>query len=539
MSADYSPQQVYLDYLVNRGVAITTDWESTVDSIVATVNWDEPESAIDYHHSAVLALIEAEQSPDLETRRLYLDHALQSLDAAVGTQEPSLALAQWAIVQTMLGNSDAAAQVAFNELVLASQVAFGPRAEAAQLLYLPGLAPGCSGAIAAELLPCLLRSTLGFQRVSLAAEALCRSQLVLYNDGGSQTLQTLAQLLPNVPSLERKLGIYKLANQVLDGFVHLYRAHYQSIDSGFDQVRSLTALELATRVYLSEGAEQELLLNLKDQVAKLAESESVWAGAMPIEFCRYVPFDGICMAVEPTLKSIVTRVLLAEGDWFEREMELWRYLIEPGMVVMDVGANAGVYSFSAAKRVGPQGRVIAVEPFPGCVRCLQETRSINGFDWMTVRQAAASDEVGEAFLKLYGASELNELTLEEPEDGRSNVLKVARLTLDSLIELEGLERLDLLKIDAEGHEVEVIAGAGRLLERFSPLILYENLAGSQGSNVGMAEVLVQKGYCLARFEPWSFRLVPIGLDESLDGNLNVIAIPEVWADRLRLLIQVV
>jgi FkbM family methyltransferase len=536
MSVEYSPKQVYLDYLVRRGIVITAEWESTVDTIGATVNWDEPESAIDYHNSAVLALIEAEQALDLETRRLYLDHALQSLDAAVATQEPSLALAQWTIVQTMLGNSDAAAQVAFNELIIASAVAFSPDQGLVQFVYLPGDAPGCSGAIAAELLPQLLQATLGFQRVLLAAEALCRSQLVLYNDGGSQALQTLAQLVPNSPSLDFKRGIYKLANQVLDGFFHLYRAHYQSVESGFDQVRSLTALELATRTYLSEGAEQELVLNLKDQIAELSKSDLVWARAMPTEFCRHVPFDGICMAVEPTLKSIVTRVLLAEGDWFEREMELWRYLIKPGMVVMDVGANAGVYSFSATKRVGPQGRVIAVEPFPGCVNCLKQTVAINGFDWMTVHQAAASDQVGDAYLKLYAASELNELTLEDPEDGQANVLKVARLTLDSLIELEGLERLDLLKIDAEGHEVEVIAGAGRLLERFSPLIIYENLAGSQGSNVGMAEVLVAKGYCLARFEPGSFRLVPIGLDESLDGNLNVIAISEGWADRLRELI---
>jgi FkbM family methyltransferase len=460
MSAEYSPQQVYLDYLVSRGIAITAEWESTVDSIGATVNWDEPESAIDHHNSAVLALIEAEQALDLETRRLYLDHALQSLDAAIATGEPGLALAQWAIAQTMLGNSAAAAQVAFNELVITSAVAFNPDQGPVQLVYLPGDAPGCSGAIAAELLPRLLQGTLGFQRVALAAEALCRSQLVLYNDGGSQSLQTLAQLLPNIPSLERKLGIYKLANQVLDGFIHLYRARYQTIGSAFDQVRSLTALELATRAYLSEAAEPESLLLLREQVAKLAESEPVWARATPTDFCLYVPFDGLCMAVEPTLKSIVTRVLLAEGDWFEREMDLWRYLIKPGMVVMDVGANAGVYAFSAAKRVGSDGRVIAVEPFPGCVKCLKETRSINGFDWVTVCQAAASDEVGDAFLKLYAASELNELTVEVPEEGQANVLKVARLTLDSLIESEGIERLDLLKIDAEGHEVEVIAVVG-------------------------------------------------------------------------------
>jgi hypothetical protein len=47
MSAEYSPQQVYLEYLVSRGIAISAEWEITVASIGATVNWDEPESAID------------------------------------------------------------------------------------------------------------------------------------------------------------------------------------------------------------------------------------------------------------------------------------------------------------------------------------------------------------------------------------------------------------------------------------------------------------------------------------------------------------
>jgi ribosomal protein L11 methylase PrmA len=63
------------------------------------------------------------------------------------------------------------------------------------------------------------------------------------------------------------------------------------------------------------------------------------------------------------LRSIVTSVLIAEGDWFEKEMEFWRNWVKPGMTVIDVGANVGVYTFSAAVKVGSEGCVLAVDLF--------------------------------------------------------------------------------------------------------------------------------------------------------------------------------
>jgi FkbM family methyltransferase len=538
MSTEYSPLQTYLDYLLHRGIVIDFAWERLVESIMATTNWDQPESASDYHNNGVIALIEAEKASDLETRRLYLDHALESINASIATQEESLATSQWSIVQAMLGNSASAAKVAYNELIMASDAAFSPMQEPVQLVYLPGPAPGCSGAASVELLPVLLQSVgLGAQRVCLSAEALCRSQLVLYGDISSRALHALDQMAPGLLSLNRKIGIYKLANQVLDGFLPLYRAHHQACETSLDKVRSLTALELANRAYIIDGESEALMSQLNEQLARVAVDNPGWQKSIPTtEFCRYVPFDDICMAVEPTLKSIVTQVLLAEGDWFEREMELWRYLIKPGMTVIDVGANSGVYTFSAAKRVGPIGHVIAIEPFQGCVDCLNQTRLINEFNWVQIVQAAASNLDGEIYLQLHAASEFNEVILDEPKDSLDTAQKVARITLDSLIYRKDIEQLDLLKIDAEGHEVEVIEGAEKLINEFAPLIIYENLAGSQKSNLNIANILIDKGYSLARFEPWSFRLIPVNVDNSMDRSLNIIAIPEIWADRLQELV---
>jgi FkbM family methyltransferase len=63
-------------------------------------------------------------------------------------------------------------------------------------------------------------------------------------------------------------------------------------------------------------------------------------------------------------------------------MEFWRNSIREGMTVIDVGANAGVYTFSAAHRVGKTGKVIAIEPFSQCIQLLEETCRVNQFSWV-------------------------------------------------------------------------------------------------------------------------------------------------------------
>ena len=236
-----------------------------------------------------------------------------------------------------------------------------------------------------------------------------------------------------------------------------------------------------------------------------------------------VPFDGLQMAIEPSLRSIVTGVLLGAEDWFETEMEFWRSRLQPGMTVIDVGANAGVYTFSAAQKVGETGKVIAIEPFAGCVNLLQETCRINELSQVKVCHGAASDRPGKSKLLLQASSELNELSDRDLPDGTYE--EVQCFTLDSLIETYELDRVDFLKIDAEGHEVPVLKGSDRILSEFRPVILYENIAGSQGSNLPVAELLISKQYDLFTYRPFIKQLLPVVELESLAGNLNVIAVP--------------
>jgi FkbM family methyltransferase len=253
--------------------------------------------------------------------------------------------------------------------------------------------------------------------------------------------------------------------------------------------------------------------------------EWIWTQARPENPFTYVPYDNLILTVEANLKSITTAVLLAQKDWFEAEMELWRTQIRPDMTVIDVGANVGVYTFSAAQRVGETGKVIAIEPFKACVNCLQETSRINQLPWVKIYEAAASDYCGSAKLSLHNASELNEVISDNsPNYDLANTVTIQCLTLDSLIETENLTRVDWLKIDAEGHEIKVLQGAERLLTEFKPNIIYENIAGAHGSNGAIMEYIQAKGYQVYSYRPYIQELVPVTDANQLNSQLNLIAV---------------
>ncbi|MCX7596056.1 MAG: FkbM family methyltransferase, partial [Fischerella sp.] len=87
--------------------------------------------------------------------------------------------------------------------------------------------------------------------------------------------------------------------------------------------------------------------------------------------------------------------------------------------------------------------------------------------------------------------------------------EVPCFSLDSLIERENLTQVDFIKIDAEGHEMSVLAGSNRLLSQFSPVIIYENIAGNRGSNLPVADYLRARGYHLFRYQPYIKELISI------------------------------
>jgi len=131
-------------------------------------------------------------------------------------------------------------------------------------------------------------------------------------------------------------------------------------------------------------------------------------------------------------------------------------LLGPGMTAVDVGANIGYLTLQMARRVGPGGRVVAIEPAADNLAWLRRNVALNGFENVEIHAAGAGAEERE-----------RELHLEEGSTrygfygggSEAQTVAVREVPLDGVVDGPA----DLVKIDVEGAEIEVLAGMQRLL----------------------------------------------------------------------------
>ena len=147
-----------------------------------------------------------------------------------------------------------------------------------------------------------------------------------------------------------------------------------------------------------------------------------------------------------------------------------RARLKPGDVVLDIGANVGVMALLAASVVGDSGRVIAVEPNPDNVQLLYRGIVLNQFTNVEVLPLAASDRC--AVSALSGRRSNTEIATVDTSDQQMDERRLVQsVVLDDV--LSTMPRLDLIKLDIEGHEPAALRGLGRLVTTFHPTLVSE------------------------------------------------------------------
>ena len=164
--------------------------------------------------------------------------------------------------------------------------------------------------------------------------------------------------------------------------------------------------------------------------------------------------------------------LMMDGYWEIWVTQFFARNIEPGMHVVDVGANYGYYTMLFADIVGQSGKVLAVEPNPAAAKLLQQSLQLNGFaGHVQVVEAglgANIDATSEFFVPAHEPKNAH-FSCNPSEHGTVHVVPLT--TLDALT--PHLDRVDLIKIDAEGSEEAIIAGMTDLLHRDRPSMVLE------------------------------------------------------------------
>lgn len=147
--------------------------------------------------------------------------------------------------------------------------------------------------------------------------------------------------------------------------------------------------------------------------------------------------------------------------------------VRRGGEMIDVGAFIGLYALGAAVRVGPAGRVIAIEASPPSARRLRANVRANRLGGVIrVVEAVCSDRPGE-LVSFYASQDggMTDSAVAGDDPGLS-ALRLPTITIDALVRDLDL-RPDVIKIDVEGYEDLVLRGASDTLRRFHPVVFVE------------------------------------------------------------------
>jgi FkbM family methyltransferase len=211
----------------------------------------------------------------------------------------------------------------------------------------------------------------------------------------------------------------------------------------------------------------------------------------------------------------VGRSLELYGEYSHDEVELFRKIVKPGWIVVDAGANIGALTLPLAAMVGPLGMVYAIEPQPENRALLEQNCP---HEVITVVEAALGDCDGNIMVPSLASSPYKNYGDVRVGDGEH---EVELQKLDTLV--DGM-RIDFIKIDVEGYEEKVIAGAEETIERCRP-ILYVEIPKNREQD--LLRLLWRLDYKVWGHSP------PVGDAWPNVVNFNVLAIPKEKTDNYR------
>lgn len=199
------------------------------------------------------------------------------------------------------------------------------------------------------------------------------------------------------------------------------------------------------------------------------------------------------------LPTFVTMLANATSKGLEPgTSDVLRRLVLPGMSVADVGANIGLLTLVLARAAGPEGKVIAFEPEAAPRSNLEKMKHLNGLSWVEVRDQAVGEKAGRLTFHvsdIIGHSSL--YALPEAEEARTIEVEVVRLD-----DVAPAKRLDVVKIDVEGAELDVLAGMKGVIAKSPDLAILAEFGPEHLARVGQTPTQWFKAFADAGFKPY-------------------------------------
>ncbi|RON53532.1 hypothetical protein BK665_14100 [Pseudomonas frederiksbergensis] len=255
----------------------------------------------------------------------------------------------------------------------------------------------------------------------------------------------------------------------------MQQQHHHQIVQELERLSNATKLHtrLSQKIFSSQLSQEDIEHQLdRIETYSLVDANRVAIDSGPDEVLVKTTVGYVlCAAKDYALLAS----LLQAGELEPGTRHVIERFIQPGDVFIDVGANIGLHSIAAARAMSGQGKIIAFEPFEQTCKLLEKNLWLNGFSAISeVSRLALSDKAETRRLHLGVTSGHHSLyELETPAFYATTSVDVTTIALDDFLP-ENLT-VKLLKIDAEGAEIDIIKGAQKLLKSNPQMLLIVEL----------------------------------------------------------------
>lgn len=244
--------------------------------------------------------------------------------------------------------------------------------------------------------------------------------------------------------------------------------------------------------------------------------------------------------INPRFDKGIEKKIYLTGSYEKGLLHLIDVLIGPEDIVVDAGANIGLISIFCGQKVGKHGLVLAFEPHPETAAILRRNIELNHLNQVKVFEQALGSEKGTA--KIYSNLHINRgaASMVDFQEGSSS-FEIQVDVLDQVLLRNKLHKVNLLKVDVEGFEMEVLKGAKELLaSEDGPILVVECSITRQNYHYSMSDLyslLTEKyGYAIFRFEISKekiSRLKAVNSVDDLPKHDNIVAFKPLGLDILK------